>query len=40
MKMQIWPLWPQMTQIDFWPQKDIGSQAYAYVWVTWIYYEK
>ena len=22
------------------PQKYWGSQAYAFVWVTWIYYEK
>ena len=21
MKITIWPLWPQMTQIDFWPEK-------------------
>ena len=31
------PKWPRLT---FDPQKDIESQAYAYVWVTWIYYEK
>ena len=31
------PKWPRLT---FDPKKDIGSQAYAYVWVTWIYYEK
>ena len=31
------PKWPRLT---FDPKKDIGSQAYAYVRVTWIYYEK
>ena len=31
------PKWPRLT---FDPKKHIGSQSYAYVWVTWIYYEK
>ena len=39
MKIKIWPLWPQMTQIDFWPQKRYSvSSLYicmSYMNILW-----
>ena len=29
----------KLPEVDLWPHKcDRGSHAYAYAWVTWIYY--
>ena len=34
------PMTPNDPRFTFDPKKDSGSQAYAYVWVTWIYFDK